>query len=129
VPAGCAHAATRSNPLQPRVHLNRGLLGEAAEHSRCPTSSLTRLLVVGSFLRNLVSGGVHVLNWFAHEFLLLVIRPPAGSGLARLCRLVGCLVIAVSLRAELREGMLRPLQRFCSETLPRSLLLTYARVA
>jgi len=61
---------------------------------------------MGSFLRNLVTGGLRVLKWFVHEFLLLVIRPAAGAGLAWLCRLVGCLVTAMSLGAELREGML-----------------------
>jgi hypothetical protein len=60
----------------------------------------------GTFLKGLATGALHALKWFVHEFLWLVIRPAAGSELAWLCRLLGCLVIAVSLRAELREGLL-----------------------
>jgi hypothetical protein len=64
------------------------------------------LFVVGSFLRDLATRALHVLKWFVHEFVLLPIRPAAGSELAWLCRVVGCLVIVVSLRAELQEGLL-----------------------
>ena len=57
-------------------------------------------------MRHLATRALHVLKWFVHEFLLLAIDPAAGSELSRLCRFVGCLVIVLSLRAELREGLL-----------------------
>jgi hypothetical protein len=55
---------------------------------------------------NLATVGCHALKWFAHEFLLLTIRPAAGSRFASLCRVIGCVVIVASLRVELRDGLL-----------------------
>jgi hypothetical protein len=55
---------------------------------------------------DLAAGGFHALKWFVHEFLLLTVRPAAGSRLASLCRVLGCVVIVVSLRVELRDGLL-----------------------
>jgi len=48
----------------------------------------------------------HALKWFAHEFLLLTIRPAAGSRVASVCRVIGCVVIVASLRVGLRGGLL-----------------------
>jgi hypothetical protein len=46
------------------------------------------------------------LKWFSQEFLLLTMSPAAGSRLANLCRVIGCVVIVASLRVELRAGLL-----------------------
>jgi len=57
-------------------------------------------------LKHPTAAAFHALKWFVHEFLLLTIRPAAGSRLATLCRVTGCLVIVASLRAELQDGLL-----------------------
>jgi hypothetical protein len=62
--------------------------------------------VVVRLLTDLAAGGFHVLKWFVHEFLLLTVRPAAGSRLASLCRFIGCAAILASLRVELRDGLL-----------------------
>lgn len=64
------------------------------------------LSVVERLLADLAAGGFHALKWFVHEFLLLTVRPAAGSRVASLCRVIGCVVIVASLRVELREGLL-----------------------
>jgi hypothetical protein len=53
-----------------------------------------------------VAGAFHALKWFVHEFFLLSLRPAAGSRLTSLCRITGCVVIVLSLHAELRNGLL-----------------------
>jgi len=62
--------------------------------------------VIQRLLKDLTAAAFHALKWFVHEFLLLTIRPAAGSRLAALCRVIGCLVVVVSLRAELQDGLL-----------------------
>jgi len=62
--------------------------------------------VIQRLLKDLTAAAFHALKWFVHEFLLLTIHPAAGSRLATLCRVIGCLVIVASLRAELQDGLL-----------------------
>jgi len=64
------------------------------------------MFIAERLLISLAAGGFHALKWFIHEFLLLAVRPPAGSRLTSLCRVTGCLVIVLSLRLELRAGLL-----------------------
>lgn len=64
------------------------------------------MFAVESLLADLATGAFQVLKWFVHEFLLLTIRPAAGSRFANLCRVIGCVVIVASLRVELRDGLL-----------------------
>jgi len=63
-------------------------------------------VLVQRLLTHLATGVLRALKWFVHEFLLLTLRPAAGSRLANLCRIIGCFVIVASLRAELRDGLL-----------------------
>ncbi len=74
--------------------------GRKARPPRSQLTSVYRKLIA------LPTCGGNLLRWFAHEFLLLTFAPAAGSRLANLCRLIGCLVILESLRAELRAGLL-----------------------
>ena len=82
-----------------------------------PRRAPTRLILVDQIRRicanwpararsHLTAGVVDALHWFVHEFLLFGIRPATGSRLASLCRLLGCLVLVVILRLELRNGLL-----------------------
>ena len=64
------------------------------------------MLAAMRVLISLVAVAFHVLRWFVHEFLLLRIHSAVGSGLTNLCRIAGCLVIVLSLRVELRDGLL-----------------------
>jgi len=63
-------------------------------------------VLVPRLLTPLATGVLRALKWFVHEFLLLTLRPAAGSRLANLCRVIGCFVIVASLRTELRYGLL-----------------------
>jgi len=56
-------------------------------------------------MKSVAAGGAAALRWFVYEFLLLTILPAAGSRLAGLCRVTGCIVIVASLRAELQSGL------------------------
>jgi hypothetical protein len=62
--------------------------------------------VVERLLTDVAAAGFHALKWFVHEFLLLTVRPAAGSRLAGLCRVIGCAAVVASLRVELRDGLL-----------------------
>lgn len=62
--------------------------------------------VAERLLTCLAAGGCHASRWFVHEFIVAAIRPAADSTCARICSLVGCVVILAGLRAELREGLL-----------------------
>lgn len=62
--------------------------------------------LVARLLTEPARAALHALKWFVHEFLLLTIHPAAGSRLANLCRVTGCVVIVASLRVELRDGLL-----------------------
>jgi hypothetical protein len=53
----------------------------------------------------LTTAGFRALKWFAHEFLLLSIRPLAASIPASLCRLIGCTVVVAILHVELQNGL------------------------
>jgi hypothetical protein len=64
------------------------------------------MFVAERLLLRVAAGGFHALKWFVHEFLLLTVRSPAVSRLTGLCRVAGCLVIVLSLRVELRDGLL-----------------------
>jgi hypothetical protein len=64
------------------------------------------MFIAERLLMRLAAGGFHALKWFVHEFLLLAVRSAAGSRLTSLCRVTGCLVIVLSLRVELRHGLL-----------------------
>lgn len=57
-------------------------------------------------MSDLAIAAFRALEWFVYEFLLLTIRPAAGSRFASLCRVIGCAVIVASLRVELRDGLL-----------------------
>jgi hypothetical protein len=103
VPAGCARRQGAIGCNGGRAEASALPEAIAAPPTRGLMSSSTRYLS-GTFLKSVATGVLHALKWFVHEFLMLLIHPVAGSGLAWLCRLMGCLVIAVSLRAELREG-------------------------
>lgn len=50
--------------------------------------------------------GLYALKWFVREFLVLTLGPAAGSRLANVCRVAGCVVIVASLRVTLRNGLL-----------------------
>jgi len=56
-------------------------------------------------MKSVAAGGLAALKWLVYEFLLLAILPAAGSRLASLCRVTGCVVIVASLRAELQSGL------------------------
>jgi hypothetical protein len=62
--------------------------------------SLVRLLLW------LATAAFRALQWFVHEFFPLPTRLVATSTSGSLSRLVGCIVILVVLRAELRDGLL-----------------------
>lgn len=64
------------------------------------------MFVAERWLRGLAAGVFHALKWFLHEFLLLAFRAAAGSRLTGLCRITGCLVIVLTLHAELQNGLL-----------------------
>lgn len=64
------------------------------------------MFVVARLTTDLPRAGLHALKWFVHEFVRLTIRPTAGSQLANLCRIIGCVVTVVSLRVALRDGLL-----------------------
>jgi hypothetical protein len=64
------------------------------------------MFVVVRLLTDLAKAAFHALKWFVREFLLPTIRPATGSRLATLCRVIGCVVIVATLRAELRDGLL-----------------------
>jgi hypothetical protein len=61
---------------------------------------------IARLLLSCATAGLRALQWFVHEFFPLSTRLVATSTSGSLCRLIGCIVIVVVLRAELRDGLL-----------------------
>lgn len=79
---------------EPRRRMDRRRLRTSSGDAR------TRVVKV------LLNGGFQAARWFAREFLALAPATAAESRLAVVSRVLGCAVIAVSLRAELQAGLL-----------------------